>query len=335
MTRRRRAARGRAAAVGIVVGVVVVVAAVTLGASARPALAKSFGIEQVQTTAVVAPDGSMAVTEQVTYDFHGTFNHLTRSFTSGTITGLQASEGEQPLAVESAGPPQWQWAIPDTTGRHTYTLTYTVPGAVRVGSDVAELNWQFIGSDTAVPIGHVDISITMPGDGTGVRAWAHGPLNGEVTVTANQVGLVVDSLPANTFVEAHVVDPSSNFTVPPTPNELLPGILASEQRDAETANAARAAARDRLQRRHDLQAGTPFVVIAGVLAFLAIWLVWGASLVGPKTSATTGARCPTTGPPSGAASSTSATSGRARSPPPSSTWPNGGTCGSPRCARTA
>ena len=257
------------------VGAAIVVVAVTLAASALPALAKSFRIEQVQTTAVVAPDGSMEVTEQVTYDFDGTFNHLTRSFTSGTITGLEASEGERTLAVESAGPPQWQWAIPDTSGRHTYTLTYTVPSAVRVGSDVAELNWQFIGADTAVPIGHVDIAITVPGDGTGVRAWAHGPLNGEVTVTANQVGLVVDSLPANTFVEAHVVDPSSNFTVAPSPTALLPGILASEQRDAEAANAARAAARDRLERRHDLQTGLPLVVLAGVLGFLAIWLVWG------------------------------------------------------------
>ena len=257
------------------VGVVVTIVIATLAGFALPAQAKSFGIDQVQTTAVVRPDGSMTVTEQVTYAFDGTFNHLTRSFTSGTITGLRATEGERELPVESAGPPLWQWAIPNTSGRHTYTITYVVPGAVRVGTDVAELNWQFIGADTAVPIAHVDIAITMPGDGTGVRAWAHGPLNGEVTVTANQVGMVVDALPANTFVEAHVVDPSSNFTVAPQPTALLPRILADEQRDAEAANAARAAARDRLQRRHDLQQATPLVVLAGILAFLAIWLIWG------------------------------------------------------------
>ncbi len=268
MTQRTRRAAG-----ALTVGLAVI--AVALTALALPAQANSFGIEQVQTTAVVRPDGSMTVTEQVTYDFDGTFNHLTRSFVSGALTDLRATEGERELAVVSTGPPMWQWAIPDTTGRHTYTLTYTVPSAVRVGTDVAVLNWQFIGADTSVPIGHVDIAITMPGDGTGVRAWAHGPLNGEVTVTANRVDLVVDSLPANTFVEAHVVDPASNFTVTPQPTTLLGGILASEQRDAEAANVARTAARNRLQVRRDLQMATPLVALAGILAFLAIWLVWG------------------------------------------------------------
>ena len=247
-----------------------------LGASATPAAAKSFGLEQVQTDAVVRPDGSMTVTEQVTYHFDGTFNHLTRSFASGAITGLQATEGERALAVESSGPPLWQWAIPETSGIHTYTFSYTVLDAVRVGSDVGELNWQFIGTDTAVPIDHVDIAITMPGDGTGLRAWAHGPLNGEVVVTANRVDLMVDHLPAHTFVEAHVVVPATNFTTAATvPGAILPGILSSEQRDAEEANAARAAARDRLARRHDLQMATPFALAAGLIAFLAIWMVWG------------------------------------------------------------
>ena len=60
------------------VGVVVTIVIATLAAFALPAQAKSFGIDQVQTTAVVRPDGSMTVTEQVTYAFDGTFNHLTR-----------------------------------------------------------------------------------------------------------------------------------------------------------------------------------------------------------------------------------------------------------------
>jgi uncharacterized membrane protein YgcG len=258
---------------GCLAGLLVIL--VALGATAAPASAKSFGVEQVLTDAIVRPDGSMSVTEQVTYAFDGTFNHLTRSFTSGAITDLRATDGERSLKVESSGPPLWQWAIPGTTGRHTYTFSYTVTDAVRVGSDVGELNWQFIGTDTAVPIGHVDVAITMPGDGTGLRAWAHGPLNGEVVVTANRVDLLIDHLAAHTFVEAHVVVPATEFTATTVPSALLPGILASEQRDAEAANQDRAKARDRLTLRNDLRTATPFALAAGLLGFLAIWIVWG------------------------------------------------------------
>ena len=265
---RRRVAAGLAAAV--VVALVVIVPAGT-------AWAKDFGIDSVLTQAVVVPDGSMTVREDVTYDFDGTFNHLTRTFASGTISDLQAAEGEHPLALEQSGVAgvPWQWAIPNTSGRHTYTFTYTVLGAVRAGSDVGELNWQFIGTDTSVPIGHVSISIKVPGDGTGVRAWAHGPLDGVVTVTANLVGLEVDHLPAHTFVEAHVVDPIENFTMAPGPAPVLPAILAQEQLDADAANQARADARARIEHRHQLTVAMPFVVVAGLLGFVLIWFFWG------------------------------------------------------------
>jgi len=258
------------------VATLAIVAVVVIG-QAPAAWAKSFDIGSVATTATVAPDGSMTVSEDVTYQFDGDFNHLTRSFASGTIVDVRAAEGERTLDIEQTGSPgvPWQWAIPNTTGRHTFTFSYRVIDAVRAGSDVGELNWQFIGTDTPVSIDHVTIDIKVPGDGTGVRAWAHGPLNGVVTVTANLVGLDVEQLPANTFVEAHVVDPIENFTMAPGPTPLLPGILLQEQRDADTANASRAAARERLDQRHALTLAMPFVVLAGLLGFVLIWFLWG------------------------------------------------------------
>ena len=205
------------------VATLAIVAVVVIG-QAPAAWAKSFDIGSVATTATVAPDGSMTVSEDVTYQFDGDFNHLTRSFASGTIVDVRAAEGERTLDIEQTGSPvvPWQWAIPNTTGRHTFTFSYRVIDAVRAGSDVGELNWQFIGTDTPVSIDHVTIDIKVPGDGTGVRAWAHGPLNGVVTVTANLVGLDVEQLPANTFVEAHVVDPIENFTMAPGPTPPTP-----------------------------------------------------------------------------------------------------------------
>ena len=328
----RTSLAGRVAAVAAAL----VVVALVLVTPAQPAWAKSFGVDSVATTAIVLPDGSMTVSEDVTYAFDGTFNHLTRSFASGTIVDLQATEGEHALALEqdgSTGVP-WQWAIPETSGRHTYTFSYRVLGAVRAGSDVGELNWQFIGTDTSVTIGHVAIDITVPGDGTGVRAWAHGPLDGEITVTANLIGLRVDQLPPNTFVEAHVVDPIENFTMAPGPAPLLPSILAQEQIDADAANATRARARERLDRRHQLTLAMPFVVVAGLLGFALVWFLWGKEPPRPDDIGDYWREVPATRPRWAAACSTSGRWTPACSRPPWSTWPSAATAtsASPRSA---
>jgi uncharacterized membrane protein len=61
----------------------------------------------------------------------------------------------------------------------------------------------------------------------------------------------------------------------PGASPLLPNALATEQREADAANALRNEARDRIDRRHALQIATPFVVVVGLLAFVVIWFVWG------------------------------------------------------------
>ena len=272
---RRRTSTRRAGAARVVAALVVAFAA--LVALAPAAWAKSFSIPSLQTDATVQADGSMTVVEHVTYDFDGTFNHLNRTFASGAIEAMVATEGERTLAVEEDGSTsgQWQWAIPNSSGRHTYTLSYRVAHAVKVGSDVGELEWQFVGTDTSVVIGRVDVAITMPGDGTDLRAWAHGPLNGTITIDGPLVKLAVNHLPAHTFVEAHVVEPADNFTVSPGASPLLPQILATESALADQANRVRADARAKLDRRHALEIATPFVLAVALVAFLAIWWGWG------------------------------------------------------------
>ena len=131
--------------------------------------------------------------------------------------------------------------LSDTTA--TFTMRYRALGAVTRWSDVGRLYWKFIGATWDVPMDDVEVSIELPKGVTQdeVRAWAHGPLYGTVTIEPDaSVVLAVSPLPAMTMVEARVTFPA----------EALPGalqinqprldlILAEEQAWADEANAER------------------------------------------------------------------------------------------------
>ena len=74
-----------------------------------------------------------------------------------------------------------------------------------------------------------------------VRAWGHGPFNGNVSIPDPQtVVLTVNDLPPNLFVEGSIVFP--NRSVPAAylqPKDQLPAILANEQRLADDTNKTR------------------------------------------------------------------------------------------------
>ena len=139
---------------------------------------KSFDLEQIDVTAALRRDGVLLVREEVTYDFDGTFNVGTRDFDSGpwAITDIRAYEDDRPLRTITDTPTLFEWDISPASGTHTYELRYEVHNAVLAWPDVVELNWQWVGRDVPEGVGHHEVTLRLPGDGEGVRAWAHGPL---------------------------------------------------------------------------------------------------------------------------------------------------------------
>lgn len=223
-----------------------------------PAQARSFEILSMEVIARVNPDGSMDVVERLNYDFDGEFNGGTRQIPEGEndadydIVGFQVTEGGETrdLAPGFSDPSSFDGARwfgsgdhSQVSGRHSYDLSYRVVDAVVVHADVAELNWFFVGPDFP-QLDSVQIDITMPGDGTDLRAFAHGDLSGIVTPEANTVQLRVTNNPAGSPIEARVVVPAAVFTgVTPEDEPALDDILAEEASLAGQANAQREGAR--------------------------------------------------------------------------------------------
>ena len=247
-------------------------AVVVLLAAAQPAAAQEESeIRSVVVEATVNPDGSMDVVETLAYDFTAERNGGFRTFVPDPanyqIVDFEVTEdGERrdlPVGFDdpnSGGQVRWFGSgdRSKVTGRHDYTLTYTVEGAIDVFPDVAVLNWQFIGVDFP-QLDEVRVDITFPGDGTDLRAFAHGVLHGVVEPLGNEVSLRVADNPAGQFVETRILLPPNEFTVAPTGPPSLERILAEERAFADAANAQRAEAREIFEQtfNEEVEAGLP------------------------------------------------------------------------------
>jgi len=236
-----------------------VVLAVATPAGPAAAQADESEIESVEVEATVNPDGSMDVVETLAYDFTAERNGGFRTFEPDpgnyVITDFRVTEDGDPrdLAPGFDDPntgAQVRWFGSSdrskVSGRHDYTLTYTVQSAVDVFPDVAVLYWQFIGFDFP-QLDRVRIDIAFPGGGTDLRAFAHGALQGVVEPVGDEVAIRVVDNPAGQFVEARILAPPSLFDLPPTGTPQLDQILAEEAAFAGAANAQRAQLRREFQ----------------------------------------------------------------------------------------
>jgi uncharacterized protein (TIGR04222 family) len=132
----------------------------------------------------VAADGSMRVTETIVYDFgpdrrHGIRRviptrqrydkYRDRRYPVSGVTVQAAAGTPAHLEVSADGDDQvLRIGDPDrtVTGRHTYTLSYTVRRVVTAYPDHVELYWNAVGDEWEVPIDAASVTVSGPG---GVR----------------------------------------------------------------------------------------------------------------------------------------------------------------------
>ena len=203
---------------------------------------------------------------------------------------------EVPVEPDSAGhsivtegfQSQWSYEAEDET--RTWVFRYRVACAVDVYSDTAHLYWQFIGAGWDKPTEHAEVTVHLPGRQGGdpgirqqeceedrtildlgqtplergeVRAFGHGPLNGEVTfVDPQTIRYEVNDVPPLSYVEGSILFPPESVpTAVATGEPGLRQILDQEGAWAEQANALRA--------RHDAERRWVLILLVGVPIVLA------------------------------------------------------------------
>ncbi len=76
--------------------------------------------------------------------------------------------------------------LPDNK-QEAFYIKYTLKNMAVVHEDVGELFWNVMGDTLSESIGTLKVKITFPNNNNEFRVWAHGPLNGVIRKTSNQV----------------------------------------------------------------------------------------------------------------------------------------------------
>jgi hypothetical protein len=140
-------------------------------------------IHSYDVNLTIIPSGRLQVTETIDYDFgstqhHGIFRDIPNRFTYDdnydrvmpirgvTVTATPAGTPTDVKVSSDSGVTHIRIGDPDTliTGRHVYTITYTVEGALNAFDDHDELYWNAIGTDWSVEIGEASAHVQAPAD---------------------------------------------------------------------------------------------------------------------------------------------------------------------------
>jgi hypothetical protein len=274
--------------------VVVAAAAAMFAAGTRPALAQPSGSYTLPAAAVVArvqPDGTLAITEDLSFDFSGSLRGAYRDIRvrpGERVSGVQVSEGAtryRPGAStvlgstdtpgtfgveEIQGATRVVWHYRATDQRRTFRVAYTLARATVAYTDVAEVNLQVWGEGWRTQLEHLDATLVLPGqaDPAHFRAWGRPrEVKARVALGGDRVSLAADGVNPGQAVVLRALFPrallASTGGARPADQAGFDEIVA-----AEAAADARAARRERVDRWTGVLAGAG--IVAAVLLAIAL-----------------------------------------------------------------
>lgn len=247
-----------------------------LALGVTPARADDYSMDQTNIDATLDSSGGLTVTEVRTFDFDGDFHGVYwkipkgENSSNGRTVNIQVLDagivegGQARSFTESSAGANETYSITDygsylqiklysaqsDTTAHFY-VSYYADGIATRWSDTGELYWKFVSDGWDVESQNVTCTIHLPvpsGEsvvgGDNVRAWGHGPLDASLAFDGNDVVYTVPGVGTSEFAEARITFPASWISAcPETSGTMLSTILAEEQKNADDANARRAAAR--------------------------------------------------------------------------------------------
>ena len=278
------------------------------GPLAAPAVAqeeeeKSFELPSAYVVADVRSDGSVLVTEQITYDFTGSFEGGYREIPlkdEMSVTELSVSEGGKRYAsgasagLGSSGAPgtygsvdlgdsyRIVWHYRATDEERTFTLRYRLEGLAVAHDDVVDLSWQAWSEEWQEPLGSLQAEVVLPTEASTdeVKVYGHPASVGAKTSLlpgGTTATLFAVDVPARQFVELRVVFPRELLTstggARVEQGEGRQKIMNEE--DAEARSEAREAQQQRLKGLLALLLIFGFGGVVLTLGFVSWWFGWG------------------------------------------------------------
>lgn len=140
-------------------------------------VAKSYTIPVIRIEVTVQPDGSIRITEHRTYSFENDFSWADyrlplKGFTA--IKDIRVTEQQQAFVNKNSGQPgsfqvqrgedqvRIKWFYHAEDERRTFTLSYTLKGAIVMGPEWSEFFWNYISADRESDTDSLHISLELP-----------------------------------------------------------------------------------------------------------------------------------------------------------------------------
>jgi len=185
--------------------------------------AASFRIEKLDIEANLQKDGSMVVSEAVTYDIdeiNGVYFDIdAKGF--GELEDLQVFEDDpNTSSFKEVDISNYEVSVSDELYRiklysknqnniRTFKFVYKLPEAITVYDDVAQFNRKMVGQEWQQGIKYITAKVIVPVptdyDNSNILVFGHGPLTGEVDKEGNTVIYKLNNYYPGDFLEAHIL----------------------------------------------------------------------------------------------------------------------------------
>lgn len=181
-----------------------------------------YDIAKNITTAKVNSDGSLTMKRAITYKFnssaHGVFyrqnlqsnqkiDDASVKVADGNDKGRKTDNYD--LKRSKNGYRFKVFHNIKSNSRFTVTYFYRITNAITNYRDVAELNFKIIGNGWDTDLDYVKASVIFPGPVKGLKAWAHGPLDGRLQINPQKGKIVMtaENLAGDMGIEVHTIFP--------------------------------------------------------------------------------------------------------------------------------
>ena len=184
--------------------------------------AASFRIEKLDIEANLQKDGSMVVSEAVTYDIdeiNGVYFDIdAKGF--GELEYIQVFEDDSTGGFKEVDTSNYEVSVSDElyriklysknhNNRRTFKFVYKLPEAITVYDDVVQFNRKMVGKEWQQGINYIIAKVIIPVsasyDNSNILVFGHGPLTGEVDKEGNTVVYKLNNYYPGDFLEAHIL----------------------------------------------------------------------------------------------------------------------------------
>ncbi|MEL7834943.1 DUF2207 domain-containing protein [Fodinibius sp. Rm-B-1B1-1] len=250
--------------------------------------AKSYEIPEIHIEVSINKDGTVLITEHLTYDFDGSFSWAQyqlpkQGFTgirnikvseNGTVYLNKNNEEKGTFSVsESDEYIRLKWHFIAEDERRTFTVSYTLEGALTIGPKWSQFFWNYLSDERDKSTKKLNISINYPEavPSDSLFGWTRRPL-GRMDLQKEQgrVKISGKSIDDNDFAKVRALFPTSILT---NPEITVPDFTLSQVRSEELAYDQKIAERNERKQYWD-QTGEVINYVILLLALIIFYVLY-------------------------------------------------------------